>query len=309
MAEKENILVIKHGALGDIVLASPGFAAIRKVHPDAHIVCLTTKGYAELLAASPYFDEIWVDNKPRLFDRKGTLRLREMLRSKEWSWIYDLQTSTRSNSYQWLLARPWPNLSNSSRFASHGYTDKARHGKHAFENLWLQLKLAGHKAIGMPDLSWLKDDISSLIAEDAHYALLVPGGAAHRPEKRWPAEQYASLAQELVAKKITPVLIGTKAEQEALESIAARVPQAINLGGKTNFAQLATLARGAALAVGNDTGPMHIIAASNCPSTVLFSHASNPDYSAPLGESITILRERDLRDLSVDRVLVSLTGR
>ena len=303
----EYILVIRHGALGDVILNTPGFAAIRARHPQAHIVCLTSKTYADLMAQMPYFDEVWVDKKPRLFDRKGIVKLRQLLRSKTWAWVYDLQTSTRSTAYQWLLPRPWPQISNISRWSSHGYTDKARHTRHAFENLWLQLKRAGFMGIGMPDLSWLKGDIAALHPKNP-YALLVPGGAAHRPEKRWPADQYAALAQELVAKKITPVLIGTKAEVAALESIATRVPQSLNLCGHTDIGQVAELARGAALAVGNDTGPMHIIAACNCPSVVLFSYASNPDYSAPIGDKVKTLRERDLRELSVDKVLVALAA-
>ena len=303
----ENILVIRHGALGDVILSAPGFAAIRTRHPDAHIVCLTSKTYAGLMEQMPYFNEVWVDAKPKPLDRRGVMRLRHLLRSKDWAWVYDLQTSTRSTSYQWLFKRPWPRISNISRWSSHGYTDKARHGKHAFENLWLQLKRAGFMGIGMPDLSWLTADVSALRPQ-GRYALLVPGGAAHRPQKRWPADQYASLAQELVAKKITPVLIGTKAETAALDSIAARVPQAVNLGGHTNFGQIAELARGAVLAVGNDTGPMHIIAACNTPCVTLFSAASNPDFSAPIGEKVKTMRERDLRELSVDRVLVSLTA-
>lgn len=302
----EDILVIKHGALGDIVLATAAFAAIRAHHPQAHIVCLTTKTYAELLAQSLYFNELWVDSKPRLFDHKAIGRLRLMLNSKPWAWVYDLQTSTRSTAYQWLLRRPRPKVSNVSRFASHGYTDPARHTRHTVENERRQLALAGITEVGMPDVSWLGGDVSGYQLP-AHYALLVPGGAAHRPEKRWPAEQYAALAVELVARKVTPVLVGTTAEAAALESIAARVPQAINLCGQTSFGQLAELARGAQLAVGNDTGPMHIIAAAGCPSTVLFSAASNPEYSKPIGPDVRILRERDLRDLSTDKVLVSLT--
>ncbi|MFZ4542323.1 MAG: glycosyltransferase family 9 protein, partial [Rickettsiales bacterium] len=101
-------------------------------------------------------------------------------------------------------------------------------------------------------------------------------------------------------------LIGTNSESEALESIAARVPGALNLCGKTTIAQLATLARLATYAVGNDTGPMHVIAACGCPSTVLFSHASDPTRSAPIGPAVTILRERNLSELSVDRVLTAL---
>jgi ADP-heptose:LPS heptosyltransferase len=78
---EENILVIKHGALGDIVIATAGFAAIRTQHPNAHITCLTTKAYAELLAQSPYFNEIWVDSKPKLFESAARNRLKSMLRS------------------------------------------------------------------------------------------------------------------------------------------------------------------------------------------------------------------------------------
>lgn len=327
MSHTENILVIKHGALGDMVIATAGFAAIRAHHLDAHITLLTTQAYAGLMAQSPYFNEIWVDSKPKLRERAALKRLKTMLRSKPWAWIYDLQTSKRSTLYPWLLGRPWPNISNVSRFASHGYTDKARHGKHALTNLRLQLGLAGIQSVGMPDVSWLsvtshESPVSSsdIVAQPYRFletgdwrlvtpfALLVPGGAAHRPEKRWPAAQYAALAHELAMKGIRPLLIGTNAEAEALHSIAARVPEAVNLCGKTSLAQLATLARSARVAVGNDTGPMHLIAASNCPSTVLFSHASDPARSAPVGAAVRVLRERDLSSLSVDAVLASLTA-
>ena len=333
-AEQTHILIIKHGALGDIILATAGFAAIRARHSQAHITCLTTKPYAELLAASPYFNEIWVDSKPRLFDRKAIGRLRTMLRSRRWAWVYDLQTSKRSTLYPWLLARPWPKISNVSRFTSHGYTDTARHGLHALENDRRQLALAGISEIGLPDVSWLKEDLGfriqelgkkkdlefgvqssesisspeSQIPNPKSYALLVPGGAVHRPEKRWPAEQYAALAQELVARKLIPVLIGTQAEEETLSSIGARVPQTINLCGQTSLAQLASLARNAALAVGNDTGPMHVIAATGCPSLALFSHESNPDYSAPVGPKVQVLRAKQLEELPVDRVLVAVNS-
>jgi ADP-heptose:LPS heptosyltransferase len=316
----ENILVIKHGALGDIIIATASFAAIRAHHPRARIHCLTTKAYAGLLAQSPYFDEIWVDSKPKLHDRAAIGRLKAMLRSKPWAWVYDLQTSKRSTRYQWLLKRPWPNISNVSRFASHGYTDPARHIRHSHTNDIIQMRIAGI-TIGNPDISWLTADIA-VIAEAIGsarsvpqsdrlnpFALIVAGGAAHRPEKRWPAEQYAALAQELAGRGIRPVLIGTEAEAEVLASIATRVPAALNLCGQTSIAQLATLAREATLAVGNDTGPMHVIAASNCPSTVLFSHTSDPARSAPIGAAVTSLREKDLSSLTVDRVLASLTAR
>lgn len=300
-----HILIIKHGALGDIVLATAGFKAIREANPDASIVLLTSKPFAELMAQSPYFNEIWVDSKPKLTDRKALGRLRAMLNSKRWSWVYDLQASGRTTLYQWLLKRPWPNINNRSRFASHTRPPFDT-SKHAIENLRAQLKAAGIQA-GMTDVSWLTADVDA-IRPAGKYALLVPGGAPHRPAKRWPAEQYAALAQEIVDKKITPVLIGTKAEQEVIDAIADRVPQAVNLSGRTSIAQVVELARGSAFAVGNDTGPMHLIAATGIPCIVLFSHDSDPARCAPVGD-VTVLREPNLADLSVDKVLASLTGR
>ncbi len=301
---KDHILVIKHGALGDIVIATAGFAAIRDAYPDAHIVCMTTKPYAELLATSPYFNEIWVDSKPEIFEREALLRLRTMLHSYPWSFVFDLQASKRTTRYQWLLKRPWPSISNISRFASHGHRVTAQHTKrHALRNLQLQLQIAGLE-VGDPDLSWMHADIAHL-KPHGDYILLIPGGAPHRPAKRWPAEQFAALAQELARKKLIPVLLGTKAEEDTLKQIAARVPEALNLCGRTSIAHIAELARGAKLAVGNDTGPMHVIAGVGCPATVLFSHDSDPARCAPVGR-VKVLRRKHLADLSVDEVLTSL---
>ena len=320
-----SILVIKHGALGDIVIATAGFAAIRAQHPHAHIVCLTTKPYADLLSKSPYFNEVWVDEKPKFFQFGARKKLRIMLCSQKWEWVYD----------QWLLARPWPSISNVSRWSSHRYVDPARHGKHSYENLKIQLALAGIQNVGLPDVSWLQADVSEILGRvnavrsasreprsegvstegakgggtPPSYALLVPGGAPHRLDKRWPVASYAQLCQTFIHKNIAPLLIGTKAEEDALNAIAAQVPQAINLCGATSIAQITTLADQAKLAVGNDTGPMHLIAASGCPSTVLFSAASDPVRSAPVGDHVRILRESNLKDLSVETVLASLTDR
>lgn len=307
MTSGEDILILKHGALGDIILATAAFKAIRAKHPAARITLLTTKPFVELLAKSPYFNEIWVDSKPKWHQRKTLCRLRSMLNSKRWAFVYDLQCSGRTSLYPWLFHRPWPKISTYNRWVSHPRKTYDT-GVHALTNLRRQLALANIEVGAIPDLGWLQENINGLLAAigASPFALLVPGGAAHRPEKRWPAEHYASLAQELAGRGLTPVLIGTNAEKEVLESIAARVPKVVNLGGKTTIGQLASLARAAKIAVGNDTGPMHVIGAAGCPSVVLFSHASDPVRSAPVGEAITVLRERALAELSVDRVLGSI---
>ena len=71
-----RILVIKLGALGDVVLAMGPFAAIRRHHPRAHIVLLTGAAYADFLRPSGWFDEIWTDDRPRLYCVNRWLALR-----------------------------------------------------------------------------------------------------------------------------------------------------------------------------------------------------------------------------------------
>ena len=75
-----RILVVKLGALGDIVLALGPFAAIRQAHPDAHITLLTTRPYVEFLKPSGYFDDFWVDDRPSLLQINRWRALRQRLR-------------------------------------------------------------------------------------------------------------------------------------------------------------------------------------------------------------------------------------
>ena len=99
MAAGERILVIKLSALGDFIQALGPFAAIRHHNPDASITLLTTAPFAGFAKAAPWFDTVLVDDRPRIFDFGGWLRLRGKLRSGGFARIYDLQTSGRSGFY------------------------------------------------------------------------------------------------------------------------------------------------------------------------------------------------------------------
>jgi ADP-heptose:LPS heptosyltransferase len=134
----------------------------------------------------------------------------------------------------------------------------------------------------------------------------VPGGAEHRPRKRWPVSHYAELAKRLAAKGVTPVIAGGPGESSLAAEIAAAAPGALNLAGKTTLADLVRLARRAAFAVGNDTGPMHLIAVAGTPALVLYSHESDPKRCAQRGAKVDILRVADLAALQVDEVMARL---
>ena len=105
------------------------------------------------------------------------------------------------------------------------------------------------------------------------------------------------------------MVIGGPSEATLARIIADACPRAVDLTGRTAIADIAGLARHAALAVGNDTGPMHLAAAAGCPCVVLFSADSDPVRTAPRGPGggwPIVLREADLADLPVARVAASL---
>jgi len=304
----ERILVIKLGALGDIVLALGPFAAIRRHHPDARVTLLTSKPYAAFLSGSCWFDDIWIDDRPPPWRADRWLRQRARLRAGRFDRVYDLQTSDRSGWYFRLMgsgARPeWSGI---ARGCSHPHVNPKRDFMHSIERQNEQLAMAGIADVPPGDLTWVTAD-TARFGLAARYALLAPGGAPHRPAKRWPAENFAALASRLDARGVRPVVLGTASEARLARTVCAACPGARDLTGQTTLADIAVLARGAAGAVGNDTGPMHMIAAAGCPSVVLFSAESDPALTAPRGPAVTVLRRESLAALPLDEVLAALSN-
>ena len=297
-----RILVVKLGALGNVVLSLGPFAAIRRHHAGAHITLLTGAPYAGWLAASPWFDTVWIDDRPAWWDVPGWLRLRRRLIGGRFERVYDLQTSARSSRYFQLLS-PWnrPDWSGIARGCALPDRDANRNHLHDVDRQFGQLRQAGIANREPTDLSWSRADIGPYGLPEV-FALLVPGSSPHRPIKRWPVVRYRELAEMLAAGGVTPVIIGTLLEQPLARVIQGSVPSAIDLTGRTDFSQLTSLARAARVAIGNDTGPMHLIAAA-CPSIVLFSRDSDPALCAPRGPSVHVLRRPDLGQLDAKTVM------
>ena len=303
-----KILVIKLGALGDIVQAMGSAQAIRAFHPGASIVLLTTRPYADFLRRAPYFDEIWVDERPGWGDPAGLWRLARRLRGARFERVYDLSTRQRSALYFWLMRRAdGPEWSGIVRGASHRQPDTSeRRRMHTLDREADQLRWAGIPGpIPPPDLSWATAD-AARFGLPPDYVLLIPGGAPHRPEKRWPLDRFTALAGRIAASGPTPVVIGGSAERDLGREIAAAVPEARDLTGATDFPDIVVLGGGARRAIGNDTGPMHLAVVGGAPATVLYSAASDPSLTAPRGADIIVLRKDDLVDLSVEEVAVTL---
>jgi ADP-heptose:LPS heptosyltransferase len=307
-AEPQKILVIKLGALGDFVQAMGPAAAIREHHAGARITLLTSEALAAFARAAPYFDEVWIDERPRLADVKAMARLRRRLRSGGFDRVYDLQTSDRSSLYYHLMAPGRPEWSGIARGASHPHDTPGRDAMHTIDRQADQLARAGIAEVPLPDVSWAASEVGRFDLP-ARFVLLVPGGSAHRPEKRWPAERYGALAALLAARGWLPVILGGPAEAALAATVRQAAPTARDLVGKTSLGELVGLARRAGHAIGNDTGPMHLAAAAGCRATVLFSAASDPALTAPRGPAVEFLRCDRLGDLAVDTVAARVLAR
>ena len=304
-----RVLVIKLGALGDFVQALAPAAAIRRHHAGARITLLTTAPFAGLAGAAPYFDEVWVDDCPPWWRPGGWLGLRRRLRAGRFDRIYDLQTSDRAAFYFRLLGPGRrPEWSGIAPGCSHPHANPGRDAMHTMDRQAEQLAMAGIGAVPAPDLAWLDGDASRFgLAPPT--VLLVPGGSAHRPAKRWPAARYGALAATLAGRGYGVAVLGGPEDATLAAAIRAACPGARDLTGSTGLADIPALARGAAGAVGNDTGPMHLIAAVGCPALVLFSADSDPALCAPRGPAagtVAILRQDSLTALAAEDVEAAL---
>jgi ADP-heptose:LPS heptosyltransferase len=306
-----KILVIKLGALGDFVMALAAMKHIRQAHPKARITLLTVPVFEALARASGYFDAIETDGRPEGFG--DWLAMIGRLRGARYDRVYDLQTSSRSSTYFQML-RPFPPpWSGVAAGCSMPHRNPQRGTMHTLERQAEQLKDAGiwpdaplePGSAPPPDLSWiLRKAPQARPVPGANmpkpYVLLVPGGSEHRPEKRWPVEKFAELAFILRERGFDIVIIGGP-QESALARIIQRKAQARDLTGRTDFAQIAILGARAALAVGNDTGPLHLIAAAGAPTLALFSKASDPALCAPRGH-VAVLQAESFDKMSVEQV-------
>ena len=137
----DKILVIKHGALGDFVLATGPFSAIRHHHKSSKITLLTTAPFEWLAGHSGYFDSIWIDPKPPWHRCRHWISFRRRLQREQFTRVYDLQTSGRSNLYFLLFPQPKPEWSGTAAGCSHPHTNAKRNDMHTLERQIEQLNI------------------------------------------------------------------------------------------------------------------------------------------------------------------------
>ncbi|HMB80046.1 MAG TPA: glycosyltransferase family 9 protein [Vicinamibacterales bacterium] len=319
-----RFLIVRLGALGDVVHAIPVAAALRRAFPDARIDWLVSAKHREILDLVPVIDRRLVINDRG--DASGGTSLlaaiRELRRSR-----YDVAIDLQGLIKSAVLARSSgaPRVVGfSSRYARERaarlfYTDAydpgrgglydPRETRHVVD---INLGLLSVLGITAPVREFPIEDVDSDAARamreqtGGRYALLNPGAAW--PNKRWPPSRLAAIARELRARHglMSVVLWGPGEEALAAEVVAGADGGAV-MSPKTSIADLVALARRAALMVSGDTGPTHIAAALGTPIVGIYG-PTRPARNGPMSPlDVTVSRDsvcqcHHLRRCKLDRM-------
>lgn len=257
-----RILIIKFGALGDVVMASALVEAIVRHHRDASCTLLTTPAFAPLF-------EAWPDLAVVAFERRGAghmWRMWRYIRLHGFDRIYDLQGNDRS-ALLCALSGVRERVGSPARYPyTHHPLERWQGQSHIFTRMRAVLASAGIATVA--DIPCLPADVQTIERVAAwrgehrlatrQFVLLHAGASAARPDKRWP--YFDVLAERLLGAGLAVVWLGGEAERSLNAQLVLR--GGIDATNAFSISELAELGRYAAFALTNDSGPMHVLAAS-----------------------------------------------
>jgi len=306
-----NILIIKHGSLGDIAQACGAIQDISEAHKGNPIYLLTTKPYFDLFKKNPYLTDVIIDKRLSRFNLIYLFSLMKKIKKFKISKVYDLQNSSRTTFYKKIL---FPN-SNSSTWSSSETTLPENQTKEEFDKLPVldrfdhQLKKTGinTKNTMVPNFSWACDDISSLKSEFKlnKYIVIFPFCSTHLPQKKWPYfDKLINLIKDKYNHEISIVIAPGPNELEDAKKINAKC--ILDNNKALNISQLATLINDSIFVVANDTGPAHIAAHLNVNGISLFGSHTTAHKVSIERENFKAIQVSDLSKLSAEKVFEKL---
>lgn len=302
--KREKILVIKLGALGDVMMYTGYIHAVVRRHPEADITMMTHAAFVPLMRQSGWFSDFFLDNRCRYSYSELRRICYDFLAKERFDVIYDLQSSHRTLRVYYPLVRfltrnplVW------AKTTPDGLDFVRTPAKRAFS--W------GRARIEHVAFDPLTADISFCHGEHRHfdllpenYVLIIPGCSPQNPEKRWPADRYRALSNHFGAKGLKSVVLGTTVEAAEIETVVRDNPYAIDFMNKASLADVADLARGAEIVIGNDTGPSHMARLAGARTVLLFCDRTKD--SAVDGPNVVNLFGRTISDISVQETIQAM---
>ena len=306
-----NILIIKHGSLGDIAQASGAIQDISENHLNDQIHILTTKPYLELFKKNPNIHNVILDKRLSRFNLIYLYLLMKNLKKFKFTKVYDLQNSSRTSFYKNIL---FPK-SGSSEWSSSLTTLPKDIVKEEFDKNPVldrfahQLKTSNLTINHTmnPNFSWACSEINEIKKNYnlERYILLFPFCSEHLLIKRWPF--YNELIQLIKNKYKDEFKIVTAPGPSEIKNSKDFDAEPILFNNKSiNISQLATLIKDSAFVVANDTGPAHMAAHLNSKGITLFGAHTTAHKVSIERENFKAIQVNDLYKLSAEKVFEKL---
>jgi len=287
--KKQNILIIKHGAFGDLIQSDGIFRTIKNKYPSSNLVLLTSSTYKNLMLLSPYINKIIVDDRSKFWNFRKFLQLINEINSLNFSHVFDLQNSQRTLLYKKLFLKE-------SLWVT---TNRKDHPKSGLQGLVDMLNDHGvpFNKILEPNITWMANDISLLLKKRKilkKYIVLIPGSSKNHKEKRWP--YYKELANKLL--------------KEDIDVVSIFGPDELDLGNgmpghkfnNLNLMDVAGVIKKSIFVIGNDSGPTHIASCLRKPGIALFGPTTSAEKSELARKPFQILETTDLDRLPASKV-------
>ena len=301
MLNNKNILIIKHGSIGDFVMAFSAIQSVREKFPNEKIILITTSLIARIFKKIPYINQICIDDRKSFLDIFNYLSI---LKKYQINFIIDLQNSQRTEFYH-LITRCFFNkikINSSKKYAHFRYRIPRHGNEHVTEGLNNQLKLLNINKLNKLDISWLaKKDFQNKFERE--YIVLIPGTSESGKKKRWPSKYFSKLSNYLIELGYEVLITGVSSDRYLIKEILNNSPSAINAEHMSKFDIFLNLSQNARLIISVDTGPAHIAALSDTPMIWLVEEGPYSKTNSPVSKNLSIIKSKNMSLISVKEVL------
>ena len=303
-----NILIIKHGSLGDIAQACGAIQDIFENHKDSQIYLLTTKPYFELFKKNPFIQEVILDKRLSRYNLIYLFTLMRKLKKLNIDKVYDLQNSSRTKLYKTILF-PKSNLdkwSSSETTLPKGESKEEFDKKSVLERFDHQLKTSGlsTKNTKLPNFDWSCSDIDEIKNKyDLNkYILLFPFCSPHLTSKKWPYyNELINLIKSKFNDEYNIIIAPGPSEINDAKNINATC--VLNEDKALDVSQLSKLIKDSSFVIANDTGPAHMAAHLSVKGLTLFGSHTTAYKVSIERENFKAIQVQDLNKLTPEKVL------
>ena len=272
-----NILIIKHGSLGDLIQANGAIQDIKNSFKSSKVLLLTTRAYLEFMSACPYIDGVLLDKRLPRWNLFYLNDLRNLLSRYNFSHVFDLQNSKRTKFYKkYILKKPiW---SSSETSLNEGEKLSDFNEDSVLNRMEKQLKKSDIiiKNTKKINLTWSIKDISRNLKQytNGEYILIFPFCSKKHIQKKWPYFQELIIKIKEIYKNKYPILIAP-GPNEIIEAKKMKAKIVLNDNKSIDLSFLVSLINSAKYIISNDTGPAHICTHLNKKGIALFgSHTT-----------------------------------